>query len=153
MTNKRKKDRNWTSISIKPFKQFRFGIYIFALSFVFVCIAGVLFWIAFSEQYAQLAEIFKITNPNDVWELQLNDIFKKNLYRIAGFFILFIMTTFGMVFHLTHRFYGPVVSIERFLDEITKGNYNARVKIRNNDELHSLVDKLNALAETLEKKK
>jgi signal transduction histidine kinase len=53
---------------------------------------------------------------------------------------------------LTHRYYGPLVSIERFVDDMTQGRYGQRVKIRQKDELQRLTDKLNDMASALEKR-
>ena len=57
-----------------------------------------------------------------------------------------------MVFKLTHRYYGPLVSIERFIDEVARGKYKNRVKIRQNDELQRLANRLNDMANSLDKR-
>lgn len=142
--------RSLSGLLIDPFKQIKFGVYVMLLSLTFICCSGLLFWSAFMEQYAQLAEIFGVVDQGALWELQFNDVFKTNVYKIFGFFILFLMLTYGTVFKLTHRYYGPLVAIYRFLDQLQQGNYTARVTIRKGDELGELVQRLNHLAEKLE---
>lgn len=53
---------------------------------------------------------------------------------------------------LTHRFYGPMVPVLRHIEELRKGNYSSRIRLRQTDELQDLSEKLNALTEELEKK-
>jgi nitrate/nitrite-specific signal transduction histidine kinase len=57
-----------------------------------------------------------------------------------------------IVFRMTHRIYGPLVSIERFVEQIARGEYQKRVTIRRGDELKRLADKLNVMAEELQKR-
>ena len=149
---KKNNNRTFKSIFVDPFKQFKFGLYMVGISIGFIFASGYLFWLAFSDQYQQLIGIFQVVDPNDAWELQLNDVFKANAYRIITFFVVFIFVTFYMAFKLTHKYYGPLVSIERFIKELSNGNYSARVRIRKSDELHELVKKLNILADQLEQK-
>lgn len=144
--------RSLKSIVIEPFRQISFGLYMIGISLFFIVAAGVLFWSAFNAQYQQLISIFNIVDPNDLWELQLNDVFQTHALRILIFFIVFFFTMFGVAFFLTHRYYGPLVSIERFIDQLSEGRYAGKVTIRSRDELQGLVIKLNKLAEALEKR-
>lgn len=50
---------------------------------------------------------------------------------------------FAFAVLLTHRFFGPMVSIHRYFDELMKGNLDAKIEIRKDDELHDLCDRLN----------
>ena len=91
-------------------------------------------------------------DPKEAWDLQLNDVFIKNAIRIVIFFVIFLVVMFSIAFYLTHRYYGPLVSIERFIDDLKEGQYKSRVTIRSKDELQDLAHKLNDLAEVLEKR-
>ncbi len=144
--------RVYKSTLIEPFRQIRFGIYVIGLSILFVVTTSAVVGFAFYQQYQQLMEIFAITDPAAQYQLVTNDIFYKNAIRIGIVFIVFIGLMFALVFRLTHRYYGPLVSIERFIDEFSVGQYQKRVKIRKGDELQRLVDKLNIMAAELEKK-
>ena len=59
---------------------------------------------------------------------------------------------FATIFKLTHQIYGPLVAIKRFLEQLKKGDYSARIVIRKGDDLQNLVKDLNELAEALEQK-
>jgi signal transduction histidine kinase len=145
-------NRDVKNTLIEPFKQFKFGVYVIGFSLAFVAATTVVFLLAFYNQYQHLMSIFNITDTKAQMELVTNDIFYSNIMRIAFVFVIFIALNFLMVFKLTHRYYGPLVSIERFVDEMTAGQYARRVKIRKGDELQRLVDKLNDMASTLERR-
>jgi signal transduction histidine kinase len=94
--------------------------------------------------------LFNVTDVKDQMELVTNDIFYQNAIKIALLLIGYVLGMFILVFKLTHRYYGPLVSIERFVDEMTQGRYGQRVKIRQSDELQRLTTKLNEMAAELE---
>lgn len=144
--------RNLKSTLIEPFKQIKFGIYIIGLSIAFVVATAVMFLFAFYQQYQHLMGIFNITDMKTQMELVTNDIFYANVIRIGLLFLLYIVVMFSYVFRMTHRYYGPLVSIERFVDEISAGQYSKRVKIRQGDELQRLCDKLNDMATSIERR-
>lgn len=142
--------RDYKTTLIEPFKQIKFGIYVIGLSLAFVVVISAMFLFAFYQQYQHLMGIFNITDMKSQMELVTNDIFYTNVIRLAIVFVAFIGLMFMVVFRLTHRYYGPLVSIERFVDEVAEGQYNRRVKIRKGDELQRLTDKLNNMAVALE---
>ena len=147
-----KKSRLLTSILMDPFRQIKFGVYMIGISLAFVAATAVIFISAFYDQYKHVMGIFNIVDPEIQWGMILNDVFYTNAVRLGVFFILFLISIFFIVFRLTHRYYGPLVSIERFVEEMIQGRYEARVSIRSKDELQDLVKKLNLLAEALDKK-
>ena len=144
--------RNLRSLVIEPFKQVKFGLYVIGISVAFVVITALMFVAAFADQYQHVMDIFNVVDPSLKWELVTNDIFYTNAMRIGLMFAGYIGVMFTVVFRLTHRYYGPLVSIERFLDQFAAGHYHLRAKIRDKDELHDLVAKLNHVAEELERR-
>jgi uncharacterized protein YacL len=152
INNEPRPRRNLTSLVIDPFKQIKFGLYVIGISLGFIAIAAGLFVVAFTEQYRHVMNIFNIIDPNQQWELVTNDVFKTNAIRIGLVFIMYIVVMFLVVFRLTHRYYGPLVSIERFVEYMCLGEYHRRLGIRDRDELQSLVVKLNSMAALLEKR-
>lgn len=144
--------RSLRSTVIEPFKQIKFGLYVMGISVAFVAVCAFMFVQAFTEQYKHVMSIFSVVDPKLKWELVTNDVFYTNAIRIGAIFAVFMVSLFALVFRLTHRYYGPLVSIERFVDDFAAGNYRKRCKIREKDELHSLVNKLNAMADAIEKR-
>lgn len=144
--------RNIRSTLIEPFSQIKFGLYVIGASIAFVLLVAAMFVYTFYQQYQHLMGIFNITDAKDQLQLVTNDIFYHNSIKIGLLLIGYIVGMFVLVFKLTHRYYGPLVSIERFIEEIARGKYKNRVKIRQNDELQRLATRLNDMANSLEKR-
>jgi len=148
--NEVRSKRNLKSIVVEPFKQIKIGAYVIVVSLIFLVIAGASISYAFYEQYQQVMEIFNVIDASTQWELVTNDIFFKNALILAGVFIAYVVLLFVIVFKATHRIYGPLVGVERFVGQLTTGDYQRRIVIRRGDELQRLADQLNRLAEHLE---
>lgn len=144
--------RSIKSTVIEPFAQLKLGVYVVIICVFFLVLAGFLFHSSFLSQYENVLEIFKIADPELKWEVISNDIYQTNLLKLAALFVGFISILLAVVFRMTHKYYGPLVSIERFAEAITAGKYFERVSIRKGDELLDLVSKLNKMAAELEKK-
>ncbi len=150
--SKPKYKRNLKNTLIEPFKQIKFGLYVLGLSAAFVGVSAYMFVNAFVEQYQHVMGIFNVVDTKLQWELVTNDVFRSNAIRIGVMFTVFMVVMLAMLIRLTHRYYGPLVSIERFVDQFSAGDYKLRCRIRDKDELHDLVSKLNAMAEKMEQR-
>ncbi len=144
--------RTVKSVVIEPFKQIKLGIYVMAISVAFLVLASLLFVLAFAEQYQHVMDIFKIVDPEQKWELVTNRVFYMNALKLGGLFVAYLVILFAVVFRMTHRYYGPLVSIERFVSQISEGDYSRRVIIRRGDELQRLASQLNTMAARLERR-
>ncbi len=147
-----RKKRNLRSTLVEPFKQVKIGVYVMIISLTFLVAAAYLFVASFMQQYQHVMEIFNVVDPNTKWELVTNDIFYANAMKLGLLFFSFIAVLFWVVFKMTHKMYGPLVSIERFVDNISQGHYEQRVVIRRGDDLQRLASRLNHMAETLQAK-
>ena len=152
MYKKPKKNRSLRSLLIEPFQQMKFGLYMLAVFVLFVCITGFLIGKTFLEQYRNVMEVFHVVDPSQQWELVTNQVFYANAWILGGFFLFSLLAILVIVIRLTHRYYGPIVAIERFVDMLIRGNYEAKVVLRNKDELQELAAKLNELAVALRKR-
>ena len=127
--------RNLRTILIEPFKQIKLGVYVIALTSTFIFLMGLLFVNAFSEQYQHVMEIFQVVDPKFKWQLVTNDIFKTNVVRMVVLLVVFVISLLLVIFRVTNKYYGPLVSIERFVDSIANGDYSQRLVLRRGDEL------------------
>lgn len=91
-------------------------------------------------------------------DLQIQPEFLQRLYSVMQTSILAItitaivltvLTTVAAVI-ITHRFYGPLVPIRRFIASVRDGDYSARLSLRTADEFHDLAEELNEMVKTLE---
>jgi methyl-accepting chemotaxis protein len=137
-----------TAHLVEPFKQVRFGLYVIGVFFGFLAVlVGVLVW-AFREQYLQVMDWFSIAQ-DAAPDLMLNDVSQKAAWIVSVVLVAFIVTMLNVIIRRTHRMYGPMISINRFIEELKRGNYSARLKTRENDDFQDLVARLNGLAEAL----
>jgi hypothetical protein len=133
---------------VQPFKQIRFGLYVIGVCLAFlVVLVAVLVW-AFRQQYEQVMEWFNVAAAEST-DLMMNDVSGKVGVIVGLVLVLFVITMLMVVVRRTHRMYGPMISIARFLGELKRGNYSARLKIRKGDDFQDMVDSLNDLAATL----
>lgn len=148
-----KNARNIHQFLIQPFQQIRIGIYFILLSLVFMFASAYIFFDITYDQHANVMKIFNVVETATKWDLVANDVVIRGLIKVSILLIGYSIATFIIAVLLTHRIYGPLVSISNFLDLLIKGDYSKRVTIRKKDELKELVSKLNKLAESLEGQK
>ncbi|MDD4203108.1 MAG: hypothetical protein PHQ52_06545 [Candidatus Omnitrophica bacterium] len=88
----------------------------------------------------------------EVIAINLIPVLKRvNLMLVVGLFPMFILIyTWGLI--LSNRFCGPLRRIEEDVDKILEGNYSIRFRVRERDDIKTVVDKLNALLDTIEHK-
>ncbi|MBN1793375.1 MAG: HAMP domain-containing protein [Candidatus Omnitrophica bacterium] len=60
-----------------------------------------------------------------------------------------LILLFGVI--LTHRIVGPLVRVERLLDEIGEGQFGRQLQVRRSDELTVLVEWINRMSKKLER--
>lgn len=149
---RKRKGRTLKTLLIDPFKQIKFGLYILGVTIGFLVASGVMFFQSFVEQYQHVIEIFSVVDPTLKDEMLFNQVFKQNSINLALVFVAFLAVMMTLIFRMTHRYYGPLVAIDKFSEKIAAGRYHVRIKLRNKDELHELAGKLNAMAAELERK-
>lgn len=145
----RAKRRTLRAYLVEPFKQIRFGLHVVSVSLSFAAIFAYLFLDAFREQYEQVFALFQVADQTEVLH---NDIFFKNRAKIIGAIVAFVGITLFVVIRRTHRMYGPMISMMRFVSELKRGNYAVRINVRERDDFQNFVSELNALAVELQKK-
>ncbi len=64
--------------------------------------------------------------------------------------LLFSVVNFWFGLRLSHRIGGPIVNIQRILEQAQRGDYKSRITLRSNDFLHEIADSVNLLLEKLE---
>lgn len=130
-------------ILVEPYKQLRFGITFLIInlffSFLLLAIFGYFIW----DIYATISIYFQLDGAQNL--MTLGKLIKPVLLGsvLVGFFIA---TTLVMSAKYTHQIYGPLVSIRRFLDELSEGRTPSPIALRSSDQLQDLATKLNQLA-------
>ena len=142
--------RSIRSFLLEPFKQVRIGLYLVLLTFGFTILLILLFFDVMYRQHLRTMEMLGMSDGSSYWDLLENPIVISGLTQIGLALVAFTLVTVATSIVLTHRVYGPLVSIRRLVRTLTTGDFSARVHIRKHDDLHDLADELNALADSLE---
>ena len=109
-------------------------------------------YFAFSDLIGELSSgSGEVSYHAEMVEIQL-----VHLFRYCGvLFILYILLLAIVCVSYTHKLIGPFQPFNRHIDSLIAGDYDARVAIRKGDPdlLQDYADKLNVLADKLEKGK
>lgn len=70
---------------------------------------------------------------------------------LITFLVSFIVTFFSSLV-ITHRFVGPFISINRYVEALINDKYDEPLNLRTSDEMHEVAGKLKTLGEKLKSK-
>ena len=133
-------------ILIKPYKQLRFGLAFLSLNFVFSVLTLSVFSYFLNDIYQAVVFYFQMSGA----ESQVT--FEKFMVPALIAFslvLIFIVLTLYMAARYTHQFYGPLVSIHRYLDNLLDNKQPDPISLRKTDQLQDLVTKLNLVREQI----
>lgn len=132
-------------ILIEPYAQLRFGLVFLFINLLFSITMLVVFGYYLWDVYQAITSYFALTNREMLitWHK-----FQTPFYTGVFVLVLFIISTFVLSARYTHQIYGPLVSINRFLDEFLMGKTPQAIRLREGDQLGSLVSRLNGLVDS-----
>jgi hypothetical protein len=129
---------------VEPYFQIKLGLMFIIVNLVFsALIAGTTWWVL-SDVFLAVKTYFDLTGQDAALTVGK---FSTPMMMIAILVVAFIATTFYVAVHYTHKIYGPLISINRFVDELVEGKTPQRLLLRDGDELQDLAEKLNSLAD------
>jgi hypothetical protein len=129
---------------VEPYFQIKLGLMFIIVNLVFsALIAGATWWVL-SDVFLAVKTYFDLTGQDAALAVGK---FSTPMMIIAVLVMAFIGTTFYVAVHYTHKIYGPLISINRFVDELVEGKTPQRLLLRDGDELQDLAAKLNTLAD------
>ena len=129
---------------VEPYLQVKLGLMFLVVNFIFAGAIGFIFWFYLWDVYNAVSVYFNLTGG------QNNEILEKMsqpLFIGSGLIFAFIVTTIMVSARYTHRIYGPLVSIHRFLDDIINNQPAKPLLLRESDQLKDLASKLNQIAQ------
>ena len=135
--------RGFRSWFVEPYLQVKLGLLFLLLNFVFAGLALGVFGYYVWDIYQAMSTYFQLTGD------QATEILQKLAVPLQvglALVLIFIGTSLLIAVRYTHRIYGPLVSIHRFLDELQQGGPVTPLILRESDQLQGLADKLNRLA-------
>jgi hypothetical protein len=134
---------------VEPYFQIKLGLMFIVVNVIFsVLIGGVVYWVL-SDVFAALKTYFQLTGGDA--SLTIGKL-SNPMMIIGSMVMMFVGTTFYVAVHYTHKIYGPLVSINRFVDELLEERIPSKLLLRDGDELQDLAIKLNELADKMKAK-
>ena len=82
----------------------------------------------------------------------LNEIFLTTIWLLTLSYLIFGLVTVFFAIVISHRVAGPMVAIHSLISDLKDGNYASRRTLRPYDDMKQIVDGLNELGESLEKR-
>ncbi|MES2855648.1 MAG: hypothetical protein V4692_07285 [Bdellovibrionota bacterium] len=141
--------RDINNIFVNPRQQLKYAFIFFGGAIGLMCLYIVFFLYYLNSTIGSLANTFAISP--EVAESLSRAIFTASISLLA-FSGTLTLIMFAAGIALSHRLFGPMVSINRLIDQLVAGDYKARGSLRKKDEWHDVMDRLNTLAENLEAK-
>ncbi len=135
------------SLLVEPFEQIKLGLIFLGLNIVFSVLAMSVFTYYLYDIYKAMAVYFKFSEQESVLAASK---FAVPAAVVLIMFMAFVAATLFISIRYTHAIYGPLVSINRFLDELLSGERPNLIALRETDQLRDLAGKLNRLAERLD---
>lgn len=136
--------RGFKSWFVEPYRQVKLGILFLLLNMAFAGLMFGIFGYYVWDIYQTLAALFKLTSDQSS---ELLEKFQFPIIAGAVLIFVFIVASIMIAVRYTHRIYGPLVSIHRFIDDYLQGAKVSPLNLRESDQLKELAEKLNQLVD------
>lgn len=136
--------RGFKSWFVEPYRQVKLGILFLLLNMAFAGLMFGIFGYYVWDIYQTLAALFKLTSDQSA---ELLEKFQFPIIAGAVLIFVFIVASIMIAVRYTHRIYGPLVSIHRFIDDYLQGAKVSPLNLRESDQLKELAEKLNQLVD------
>ena len=136
--------RGLGSILVDPYKQIKIGLLFIILNFLFSAAIFGIFGYYVMSIYEAVSTYFTMSAQESLIT------FAKFQVPLAVCGVItagFVALTLFLSIRYTHTIYGPLISINRFLEDLLEGKKPDAIKLRKSDELQDLAEKLNTLGE------
>jgi len=135
-----------------PEKQSLFALKSLLYWFLYATVAGFAFiYFYYTSAQEMTLSLSGVTAKEEIEKI-IDRAFYVNMLSfgifLGGLSIIHLMTTF----YLSHKFFGPMVAIRRFVSKITEGEYEEKIHIRETDEFQEFARELNLMADQLRKR-
>jgi len=143
-------NRNLSNFLLTPKFQLKLTYYYIAIGvgIILATLGGVFYKMALIQQIMNDRVVAGISSSALVSE----QVLQIALISLLGF-VTFAMASFIFALMVSHRIAGPVVAITAYIDELKNGNLDYARKLRPNDELTVIMDRLHALNAKLKQDK
>ena len=132
--------RGFKSWFVEPYRQVKLGLMFLVLN---LCFAGSIlgiFGFYVWDIYQTMAVYFQLSDSQSA---EILEKFQIPILVGIGMIFVFVTMSISLSVRYTHRIYGPLVSIHRYLDDYLQGAPLTPLVLRESDQLQELAEKLN----------
>lgn len=145
-----KAKRRWRTLLVDQKFQLKFVGLIFGTGFILVSFHYWYFYNAVTEQYRTLTELVSLPDAAMVqWKVQNQKVLIS--LALGSLYFLIMLSVAGLIF--SHRIAGPIYRFRMIIDQVSKGNMEARVQFRPNDEFQKLAKAFNQMMDSIARNK
>lgn len=138
-----KRPRKLRNYLLKPGFQLKYSLYFIVSG---MALLGVMIAVVFSK-LRTLSETISRSGALDIKaQTLLNDLIFDITWISLASFAAFALIVLVYSIVISHRIVGPTVAICAYIEELKKGNLDAKRTLRKYDELHPIMDALQDLA-------
>ncbi len=138
-----KRPRKLRNYLLKPGYQLKFSLYFIVSG---MALLGVMIAVVFSK-LRTLSETISRSGALDIKaQTLLNELIFDVTWISLSTFAVFALIVLVYSIVISHRIVGPTVAICAYIEELKKGNLDAKRTLRKYDELHPIMDSLQDLA-------
>ncbi|MBF0440956.1 MAG: hypothetical protein HQK54_03550 [Oligoflexales bacterium] len=141
--------RGFKSWFVEPYRQIKLGLMFFVLNMAFSILLVLVLGYYLYDVYKALTVYFSLS---DTQGSQILDKLSVPMFIIFGMMLVFVVLTVLVSVKYTHEIYGPLVSINRFLDTLLDSGKAEPLFLRESDQLKDLALRLNCLSKRLDGK-
>ncbi len=146
---KQQDHRSLKNFFIKPREQLRYATILFSGAATLLSVYVIMVLTSMVTSLGSLAQQYDL--PPELLSALTKSIGSAAVFiGVFGLIISLGMLAIGVT--LSHRIFGPMIPIQRLVSDLKNGDYTARGSLRKNDEFKDLMNDLNELAETLQKR-
>lgn len=139
--------RSLNHLLIKPHRQLKYSFFLFGVGLILLATFMAIFMITLNQTISSLSSVYQF-DPDVSQALRTSLV--SAMIAVVSITAALAAISVGVGVVLSHRIFGPMVSIQRHVIEMNNGNYKSRVKLRKKDEFQDLANALNDLAARLE---
>ena len=144
-----KQQRSLKNLFVRPAQQLKFSALLLGLvsllAWIFVCLilGGVL-------NEIQMMNIEYQLPPDAVGHVKHLVITTVVVIGIASVIVIFGLVLIAVT--MSHKIFGPLIPIEKLIEQLRMGNYTARGALRKGDHMTELMENLNQLGRKLQER-
>lgn len=143
---RKRKLRNYL---VEPKFQIKFGLFFFGFGLFASTLTQFIVYLNYEKLSQQIGAAKHLSPADQVWITENGQNVLLQQLGLLG--LIFALICFGFGIVITHRVYGPLRKINRFVHHLAEGDYSGFLILRTNDELKELARNLNTLCDRLKK--